>query len=110
MSNTFRYPSGYSFIFRKKKTISYSQRIRINTPDNDFLDIDFVDHYMQIDPELKIPCPSKQRMEKQLIRDAFNTLYPDLLPQEVMYRKKEAFSDGVSIRLSTTFILPPARR
>lgn len=33
----------YPFIFRKKKTISYSQRIRINTPDNDFLDIDFVD-------------------------------------------------------------------
>ena len=32
----------YPFIFRKKKTISYSQRIRINTPDNDFLDIDFV--------------------------------------------------------------------
>lgn len=33
----------YPFIFRKKKTISYSQRIRISTPDNDFLDIDFVD-------------------------------------------------------------------
>ena len=68
-----------------------------------FLDIDFVDHYMQIDPELKIPCPSKQRMEKQLIRDAFNTLYPDLLPQEVMYRKKEAFSDGVSSKEKSWF-------
>lgn len=33
----------YPFIFRKKKTISYTQRIRISTPDNDFLDIDFVD-------------------------------------------------------------------
>ena len=68
-----------------------------------FLDIDFVDHYMQIDPELKIPCQSKQRMEKQLIRDAFNTLYPDLLPQEVMYRKKEAFSDGVSSKEKSWF-------
>jgi asparagine synthase (glutamine-hydrolysing) len=35
-------------------------------------------------------------MEKQLLRDAFNTLYPNILPEEVMYRKKEAFSDGVS--------------
>ena len=33
----------YPFIFRKKKTISYTQRIRISTPDNDFLDIDFVE-------------------------------------------------------------------
>lgn len=78
-----------------------------------FLDVDFVDYYMKIDPELKIPskrlenalhsCPTKERMEKQLIRDAFNTLYPDLLPQEVMYRKKEAFSDGVSSKEKSWF-------
>lgn len=41
-------------------------------------------------------CPSKDRMEKQLIRDAFAICYPDLLPREVLYRQKEAFSDGVS--------------
>lgn len=33
----------FPFIFRKKKTITYTQRIRIHTPDNDFLDIDFVE-------------------------------------------------------------------
>jgi asparagine synthase (glutamine-hydrolysing) len=33
-------------------------------------------------------------MEKQLLRDAFKD--SRLLPTEVLYRKKEAFSDGVS--------------
>lgn len=66
-----------------------------------FLDIDFVNYYMSIDPELKIP--TQKRMEKQLIRDAFNTLYPDLLPHSVMYRKKEAFSDGVSSKNKSWF-------
>lgn len=66
-----------------------------------FLDQDFVDYYMEIDPELKIP--TNTRMEKQLIRDAFGTLYPDILPQEVLYRKKEAFSDGVSSKEKSWF-------
>jgi asparagine synthase (glutamine-hydrolysing) len=68
-----------------------------------FLDQDFVDYYMQIDPELKIP--TKTRMEKQLIRDAFANLYPNILPQEVLYRKKEAFSDGVSSKEKSWFEL-----
>jgi len=68
-----------------------------------FLDQDFVDYYMKIDPELKIP--TKTRMEKQLIRDAFAKLYPGILPQEVLYRKKEAFSDGVSSKEKSWFEL-----
>jgi asparagine synthase (glutamine-hydrolysing) len=66
-----------------------------------FLDIDFVNYYMGIDAELKIP--TKARMEKQLIRDAFNELYPDILPKEVLYRKKEAFSDGISSKEKSWF-------
>jgi len=66
-----------------------------------FLDQDFVDYYMGIDPELKIP--TKTRMEKQLIRDAFGTLYPGILPSQVLYRKKEAFSDGVSSKEKSWF-------
>ena len=68
-----------------------------------FLDQDFVDYYMGIDPELKIPTST--RMEKQLIRDAFATLYPEILPQEVLFRKKEAFSDGVSSKEKSWFEL-----
>lgn len=66
-----------------------------------FLDQDFVDLYMRIDPALKVP--TEERMEKQLIRDAFNTLYPGILPTEVLYRKKEAFSDGVSSKEKSWF-------
>jgi asparagine synthase (glutamine-hydrolysing) len=68
-----------------------------------FLDQDFVDYYMAIDPILKMP--TKERMEKQLIRDAFATLYPDILPNSVIYRKKEAFSDGVSSREKSWFTI-----
>lgn len=34
------------------------------------------------------------KMEKALLRDSFKD--EDLLPTEVLYRRKEAFSDGVS--------------
>jgi asparagine synthase (glutamine-hydrolysing) len=66
-----------------------------------FLDVDFIDYYMEIESNLKIPTST--RMEKQLIRDAFSSLYPDLLPQSVIYRKKEAFSDGVSSKEKSWF-------
>jgi asparagine synthase (glutamine-hydrolysing) len=35
-------------------------------------------------------------MEKYLIRRAFEVVWPDVLPKSVLWRKKEAFSDGVS--------------
>lgn len=35
-------------------------------------------------------------MEKFLIRRAFEVVEPDVLPKSVLWRKKEAFSDGVS--------------
>ena len=57
-----------------------------------FLDQEFVNMFMKIDPKLRKPC--KERMEKYLIRKAFDT--ENILPQEVLWRKKEAFSDGVS--------------
>ena len=38
-------------------------------------------------------CPHNN-IEKYLIRNAFSKL--DLLPDEILWRKKEAFSDGVS--------------
>lgn len=35
-------------------------------------------------------------MEKYLIRRAFEVVWPEVLPKSVLWRKKEAFSDGVS--------------
>ena len=54
-----------------------------------FLDVDFLDVAMAIDPEEKMPV--KGRIEKQVLRDAFS----DVLPDEVVKRQKEQFSDGV---------------
>ena len=57
-----------------------------------FLDYEFVDMYMKISEKIRIP--TEERMEKYLLRKAFEN--DNLLPTEVLWRKKEAFSDGVS--------------
>jgi asparagine synthase (glutamine-hydrolysing) len=57
-----------------------------------FLDVDFINYCMSIDSKLKMP--TMERMEKYLLREAFSV--GDYLPREVLWRVKEAFSDGVS--------------
>lgn len=61
-----------------------------------FLDLDFIETYLSIDPKLRVPTVNHKgvRIEKYLLREAFNGT--GLLPDEVLWRKKEAFSDGVS--------------
>ena len=61
-----------------------------------FLDREFVDYFLSIPTKWKLPV--KERMEKFFIRNAFSTVYKNqpVLPDEVLWRKKEAFSDGVS--------------
>ena len=56
-----------------------------------FLDVDFLDVAMAIDPALKMPRKAEGRIEKQVLRDAF----ADILPEIVTKRQKEQFSDGV---------------
>jgi asparagine synthase (glutamine-hydrolysing) len=56
-----------------------------------FLDKEFLNEYMRVPPEIKRPHDG---MEKWFIRKAFDGL--GLLPHEILWRKKEAFSDGVS--------------
>ena len=57
-----------------------------------FADNDFVSLYQSIPPEMRMPKPD--RIEKYLLRKAFDD--ENLLPSEILWRKKEAFSDGVS--------------
>jgi len=57
-----------------------------------FLDIEFLDYYMNIDSQLKMP--TEKRAEKHLLRSSFTGM--DLIPDEVLWRTKEAMSDGVS--------------
>jgi len=54
-----------------------------------FLDKEFLDYAMSINPTEKM-CPGS-KMEKGILREAFT----DLLPQEILWRQKEQFSDGV---------------
>lgn len=54
-----------------------------------FLDKEFLDVAMRIDPVLKM-CPGKT-IEKAVVREGF----ADLLPESVAWRQKEQFSDGV---------------
>ena len=54
-----------------------------------FLDKEFLDVAMRIDPKEKM-CPGKT-IEKKVVREAF----ADILPESVAWRQKEQFSDGV---------------
>jgi len=54
-----------------------------------FLDKEFLDYAMSIDPADKM-CPGK-KIEKSILREAFR----DFLPEEILWRQKEQFSDGV---------------
>jgi asparagine synthase (glutamine-hydrolysing) len=56
-----------------------------------FLDTKFIDLYLSIDNKLRM---AKGSIEKQLFRDSFKE--ENILPEQVLYRKKEAFSDGTS--------------
>jgi len=60
-----------------------------------FLDKDFLDLAMAIDPRLKRIDPEAQRIEKHVLREAFDTSDDPYLPQPVLWRQKEQFSDGV---------------
>ena len=70
-----------------------------------FLDKDFVNMYVNIDAKLKVP--TKERMEKYLLRKAFDEVYKEnpILPNEVLWRKKEAFSDGVSTKEKSWYVM-----
>ena len=78
-------------VLRSDKSIS-SHGLEPRTP---FLDKDFTKFYISI--------PIKYRnhnefgdCEKYLIRKSFELYNPEILPKEILWRKKEAFSDGVS--------------
>ena len=54
-----------------------------------FLDLDFLDHAMRIDPAARMA--GRGRPEKAILREAG----VGLLPDEILWRQKEQFSDGV---------------
>jgi len=69
-------------------------------PRDPFLDVDFLNVAMNIDPEEKMirkgpnVAPKDVRIEKWCIRKAFDTPDDPYLPHDILWRQKEQFSDG----------------
>jgi len=81
----------YFDVLRSDRALSSNWSLETRAP---FLDTDFVNYYMSIYPELKIYPKNSERIEKYLLRMAFDN--ERLLPSVVLWRRKEAFSDGCS--------------
>lgn len=79
----------YFDVLRSDKSIA-SNGLEPRTP---FLDINWVNTYLSLPLKYRYN-PGKP--EKWLLRKSIETIDPQLLPIEVLWRKKEAFSDGVS--------------
>ena len=84
-------------VLRSDKCIS-SHGLEPRTP---FLDRTFVNHYLSIPPRFRNHNNQNAR-EKFLLRSSFtfpnfeNSDGKQILPNEILWRRKEAFSDGVS--------------
>jgi asparagine synthase (glutamine-hydrolysing) len=78
-------------VMRSDRALSSNWSLETRAP---FLDTDFVNYYMSIYPELKMYPNNSKRIEKYLLRKAFDN--ERLLPSIVLWRRKEAFSDGCS--------------
>ena len=76
-------------VLRSDRSIS-SNGLEPRTP---FLDKKFVQYYFSLSPKIK-QFDGKNRIEKYVLRKSFEN--DKLLPQDVLWRNKCAFSDGVS--------------
>ncbi|XP_059411321.1 asparagine synthetase [glutamine-hydrolyzing]-like [Carassius carassius] len=56
-----------------------------------FLDHRFTAYFLSLPEEMRVP---KDGVEKHLLRESFKGL--DLIPDEILWRRKEAFSDGMT--------------
>ena len=64
-----------------------------------FLDPEFIETYWEIDSKQR--HPKYKNMEKWWLRKAFEN--DNIIPNEILWRKKEAFSDGVSSKEKSWF-------
>ena len=85
----------YFDVLRSDRSVSTHWSLESRTP---FLDKQFVNTYLNCPVKYRRPDPTSsfisRKIEKGLLRYAFKD--SNLLPHNVLWRKKEAFSDGVS--------------
>jgi len=95
-------------VLRSDKSIS-SNGLEPRTP---FLDRTLVNYVLSIPPQFRNhnKFKSSGAPEKHLLRRAFNDYFDDnlgrkILPDEILWRRKEAFSDGVSSQGRSLFVI-----
>ncbi len=80
----------YDCLRANKSTSAWGVEARVP-----FLDREVLDHVMSLDPEAKMCDVGSGRMEKHILRQAFDVADDPYLPESVLWRQKEQFSDGV---------------
>jgi len=93
-------------VLRSDKSIS-SNGLEPRTP---FLDRTFVNYILSIPANFRNHNNFTGQPEKYLLRRAFNDYFDDslgrkILPDEILWRRKEAFSDGVSCKGRSLFLI-----
>lgn len=93
-------------VLRSDKSIS-SNGLEPRTP---FLDRSLVNYVLSIPPYFRNHVECTGESEKGLLRRAFNYYFDDnlgrkILPDEILWRRKEAFSDGVSSKGRSLFLI-----
>ncbi|XP_046560130.1 LOW QUALITY PROTEIN: asparagine synthetase [glutamine-hydrolyzing]-like [Haliotis rubra] len=76
----------YDVLRGDRTTAAWGLEIRVP-----FLDHQFTSYYLSLPAEDRVP---RKGVEKYLLRSAFDGM--NLLPKDILWRPKEAFSDGVS--------------
>eukprot|EP01117_Protostelium_nocturnum_P001030 TRINITY_DN11355_c0_g1_i1.p1 TRINITY_DN11355_c0_g1~~TRINITY_DN11355_c0_g1_i1.p1 ORF type:complete len:616 (+),score=125.81 TRINITY_DN11355_c0_g1_i1:147-1850(+) len=82
--------SKYDCLRANKSTAAWGVEAR-----EPFLDRDFLDVAMSIDPKEKMINKAEGRIEKYIVRKAFDDEENPYLPKHILWRQKEQFSDGV---------------
>ncbi|CAN6301256.1 unnamed protein product [Urochloa humidicola] len=80
----------YDCLRANKATSAWGLEVRVP-----FLDKEFIDVAMGMDPEWKMYDKDLGRIEKWVLRKAFDDEENPYLPKHILYRQKEQFSDGV---------------
>jgi asparagine synthase (glutamine-hydrolysing) len=82
--------SKYDCLRANKATAAWGVEVRVP-----FLDRDVLDLVLGMDPKEKMISVKDGRMEKYVLRKAFDNKEKPWLPDDILWRQKEQFSDGV---------------
>jgi len=82
--------SKYDCLRANKATTAWGVEVRVP-----FLDRDVLDFVMSINPSEKMIKKEEGKIEKYILRKAFDNKEKPWLPDDILWRQKEQFSDGV---------------